>query len=1279
MAYLNSEKLIAIIAASIIVIGFCAVVLRRRSKRKVGKVAKDTVETVQGVNFKPIVKKSKEELASRLPQRQPKLPDYAFKLPADFLVQKVAERMVLMLEPYEELKEYRDSLQQLADDAAKPLLLAVMGLFKSGKSSFINELIGMKDFLRTDDVPATAVVTMLSYGETREVIAHLLDGTTQMYPYEKLHSLSAEGDEDIRKLRDSIDYIEVRIPVALLRKVTIVDTPGLNSNNEHHTRATERFANRADQVLWLFSYGQAGSRLEMSKLGQMANEWRPIGVVNCIDEHDPEEGQLDTFLRQVQRRLGNSVCRLEAVSTLQATEGRLSGDTNLFNRSGWLQLEKALQEELYDKAAMKKGVRLLSRLRDVITKLQNNVIEQNGKYEQAFMLINDKKKSIQTLADNRKKVQQLLNSFSGLDVDSALHNLQSYYPLPGLVSDYMKLNKQMDMMIGVLDELEKEHDDIKRSFSHNDQRINHHNIAHRQLEEEFNVYNKSGMFGGRPLLDWEGNLKVLNARLAQMEITADELNARNKELISKQNLFLVRLKRNEQEGFELSQLILSKLEESLVEFDRLLNNQEETQAEAALLQKQLYWTTGAKMMTSSMIGWELGAFGAAFNRAITHVSDGVIPATLENALSYLQQLEQQMLSDINVPEISSSAQVAEPALSANMDLVAAIAEAEEHSELRLEGASYLLSETLVLDKTLRLRGADNGSTVIAGRLDSLLRLTAMKELHVEGIRFELFGTVGNIAVIESGRVSFMRCEFTDVSAPQEPLDSDSSGAALLLKGNSSGVVDSCQFINNAVGIAAVDSSKLEIRCSLFRNQGLSGIIATDHAAVKLYDSELTHNIMGIYMDDNSIGDFQNNRIWFNNNGLIGAGESELTIENNEIVRNEQTGIRGQDKAFLTVVGNLCQANVDGIHIMESSGGYFAANHCNRNLSKGISYETKSKLVLERNTCTLNGEAGIAQYAAGEAEVTSNECSGNLMHGIYVEGSNSIALESNICNNNYDTGISLQGTVNGTLRSNTCQSNPFGIFVKEQAQAALINNSCSHNEYGGIYAGGQSKITATGCECNSNKTGIAVSNDANGSIAQCTTVSNQFAGIAFGERATGKAEFNFCNNNGEAGLTAIEQTRVELHSNNSKENKLFGILYSDDAKGIITENQCSFNEFGVVIMGKSTPIVKQNQCFNNEQHGIVYEGRALGSASSNNCYNNGMNGIYVSGESTPVLEKNSASGNSNSGIAVDANSNPTISFNILNKNRGYGIQIDDSATPKLRGNTYQGNQCGEVSK
>lgn len=64
-------------------------------------------------------------------------------------------------------------------------MVLVMGEFSTGKSTFINTLLGA-DVLTTAQIPTTAVISLLSYGETPAVKLHHQDGSVTDYDFTRL-------------------------------------------------------------------------------------------------------------------------------------------------------------------------------------------------------------------------------------------------------------------------------------------------------------------------------------------------------------------------------------------------------------------------------------------------------------------------------------------------------------------------------------------------------------------------------------------------------------------------------------------------------------------------------------------------------------------------------------------------------------------------------------------------------------------------------------------------------------------------------------------------------------------------------------------------------------------------------------------------------------------------------------------------------------------------------------------------------------------------------------
>ncbi len=105
--------------------------------------------------------------------------------------------------------------------------VAVVGRFKAGKSSFLNQIIG-RDVLPVDVLPATSVVTQVSYGSLDRAVVRFLSGRVEEITLERLPEFVTErsNPENVKQ----VAVVDVGLTsLAAFRTVRFVDTPGLGS------------------------------------------------------------------------------------------------------------------------------------------------------------------------------------------------------------------------------------------------------------------------------------------------------------------------------------------------------------------------------------------------------------------------------------------------------------------------------------------------------------------------------------------------------------------------------------------------------------------------------------------------------------------------------------------------------------------------------------------------------------------------------------------------------------------------------------------------------------------------------------------------------------------------------------------------------------------------------------------------------------------------------------------------------------------------------------------
>lgn len=190
-----------------------------------------------------------------------------------------------------------ERLASLVNEMDELFLLVVVGEYNSGKSTFINALLGDEVFAM-GDLPTTRAISILRYGEAGP--PESIGEHVQLYHY----------------------------PLDVLRDLDIVDTPGTNSIERMEEAITREFVPRADLVLFVTSLLQPLTASELDFLTHI-REWgkKVVFVVNGIDRRNTDD-QLERvreyLTREITTRLGSQAPSLYFISALQALRGKLA-------------------------------------------------------------------------------------------------------------------------------------------------------------------------------------------------------------------------------------------------------------------------------------------------------------------------------------------------------------------------------------------------------------------------------------------------------------------------------------------------------------------------------------------------------------------------------------------------------------------------------------------------------------------------------------------------------------------------------------------------------------------------------------------------------------------------------------------------------------------------------------------------------------------------------------------------------------------------------------------
>jgi small GTP-binding protein len=260
-----------------------------------------------------------------------------------------------------ELAELSPEAGRLVEVLDRPLLVTVMGEFNSGKSTFVNALIG-EEVAPMGITPTTATINVLKYGAERKGRVVYQDDDAREIAWAEVPKLLKGLDAaEARRIR----VVEVLYPLETLQRVNVVDTPGLNSIHPEHEETARKFIAEADAVLWLFTVDQAAKATEGEALGKIKAAGKKIlGVINKIDRCTPEE--LERIMAHVREALGEHLETVVPFAAREALHARKASDEGKLAASNYPALAQALEERFFSRARAIKREAATARLTQLV-------------------------------------------------------------------------------------------------------------------------------------------------------------------------------------------------------------------------------------------------------------------------------------------------------------------------------------------------------------------------------------------------------------------------------------------------------------------------------------------------------------------------------------------------------------------------------------------------------------------------------------------------------------------------------------------------------------------------------------------------------------------------------------------------------------------------------------------------------------------------------------------------------------------------------------------------
>ncbi len=343
------------------------------------------------------------------------------------------------------IKDTIDAIESRID--VNEFRIAVVGEFSSGKSTFINSIIG-KDLLKHATLETTAALTYIHNVKPNDerinsCVITFADGSSQKL--EELQDLAkyttTQSDidvvTDVKSVDIYIDFIDID------EELVIVDTPGLNGLADKHRELTVEEIKQAHSCIYLFpKRGLAQTDVEFIKyISNYQNTF--IFIYNFIDELNESEGEyvadklaaikenVNRFIVEgSSRKLVTYYCGISALKALAGKDKdiqRLYEDDfmdiddvsrkEIFNESNFTAFEQILKSIFTDVNYMHNRyvsncytVMNLMEYILMISKKKQSEIENSILKDRAFKDINQIKLQKQTMNDNQGNVLAQLYS-----------------------------------------------------------------------------------------------------------------------------------------------------------------------------------------------------------------------------------------------------------------------------------------------------------------------------------------------------------------------------------------------------------------------------------------------------------------------------------------------------------------------------------------------------------------------------------------------------------------------------------------------------------------------------------------------------------------------------------------------------------------------------------------------------------------------------------------------------------------------------------------------------
>ncbi|MGL2714326.1 acyl carrier protein [Helicobacter pylori] len=253
------------------------------------------------------------------------LEEYQSVLDNEFLefasgVDSLKEKEIALLT----LQEIQKELQLVASYPSlfQKTIVAVGGGFSAGKSTFLNNLLGLKLKLPEDIDPTTAIPTYCLKGKKEVLMGFSQNGGMVELPHLAFNHqfLKSLGFN----LKEIMPFMLLSAPSVPFEFLCFIDTPGYNPGNQGYTggdkEASKESLKHAKHILWLISCERGGIESDDLEFLQELYEEEGKQVFIVLSRADKRtKSQLEEVAKQIKETLENNGIEFLGICAYSAT------------------------------------------------------------------------------------------------------------------------------------------------------------------------------------------------------------------------------------------------------------------------------------------------------------------------------------------------------------------------------------------------------------------------------------------------------------------------------------------------------------------------------------------------------------------------------------------------------------------------------------------------------------------------------------------------------------------------------------------------------------------------------------------------------------------------------------------------------------------------------------------------------------------------------------------------------------------------------------------------